>query len=160
MHPENCSTCSLASTATWQDFRDFILGQYLLYRAAGGDAFIGFWIPHTSQLADGHIYPNCPGEYSILLSVDDGESCLTIYNSEERICCSYIPWDLPWQRIELDDFPLSCDPDCVRDDEWAAVILAADLAVAELSKYGVSPVDAHFTTPDWVMHYEYSLVVG
>ena len=154
MHPENCSTCSLASTATWQDFKKMVLRQYLLFRAAGGEAFIGFWIPHTSELPGGHLHPSCPGEYSILLSVDDGENCLTIYRSDEQLSCSYIPWGIPWQRIEWDDFPSDCDPNWVGDEEWVAVNLAGDLAVSELSKYGVDPIDAFFTSPDWVMRYE------
>jgi hypothetical protein len=153
MHPENCSTCSLASTATWQDFKNLVLRQYLLFRAAGGEAFIGFWIPHTDKLPDGHIEPICLGEFSVLLSVDDEESCLTIFKAEKQMACFYIPWEQPRNRKKSVDFPFGFATDQVRSDEWFAVKLAADLAISELSKFGVDPVDAFFTSPDWVMRY-------
>jgi hypothetical protein len=154
MQLTDCSTCSLAFTATWQDFKNMVLRQYLLFRAAGGEAFIGFSIPHTSKFADGHLHPSCPGEYSILLSFDDGENCLTIYRSDEQVTCTYIPWDAALERMELDDFPSDCDQNWVGKEEWVAVNIAGDLAVSELSKHGVDPVDAFFTSHDWVMRYE------
>lgn len=89
-----------------------------------------------------------------MLSVDAGENCLTVYRSYEQLSCSYIPWRIPWQRIEFEDIPADCDTESIRADEWVAVNLAADLALSGLSKDGVSPIDANFTTPDWVMHYE------
>jgi hypothetical protein len=152
--PENCSTCSLASTATWKDFRNMVLREYLLFRAAGGEAFIGFWIPHTGTSAHGHIEQICPGDFSVILGVEEEECCLSIYRSDDHMTCAYFSWDLPWHRIQWEDSPQDCNPDWVREGEWVAVNLAVDMAITELYKYGVSPVDAFFTSPDWVMHYD------
>jgi hypothetical protein len=68
--------------------------------------------------------------------------------------CAYFSWDLPWHRIEWEDLPQDCNPDWVQEGEWVAVNLAVDMAITELYKYGVSPIDAFFTSPDWVMHYD------
>jgi hypothetical protein len=149
-----CETCELGNAATWDDFERKVRDQYSEFRKAGGEAFIGFWIPHTGEDQEGHRYVHCPGSYLLILGYSDEESSLTFFDEDGEIERITIPWqDMDPDRktkvfLNYEDRPW------LDSREANSVEIAARKAVDMLRNRDENPINAWFTDVDWVMNYE------
>ncbi len=150
-----CATCELANTATWEEFEREIRDQYAAFRKAGGEAFIGFWIPHTAEDKEGHRYAHCPGSYSLILGYFEEESSLSFFDEEGEIETITIPWQDMDPARETNVFLNYEDRPWLDPREANSVEIAARKAVDMLRNLGENPTNAWFTEADWVMNYEF-----
>lgn len=149
-----CATCELAKSATWADFERKIREQYSEYRKAGGEAFVAFWIPHTTEDQEGHRYVNCPGSVSFHLRYDAGETILTFYDEVGEIDYMTIPWqdDTPGNLGQ--DLQNYVEQPWLNRREANSVLVASSKAIEMLLKLDEDPGNASFAMTDWVMKYE------
>jgi hypothetical protein len=149
-----CATCELANSATWEEFEQAIRDQYAAFRKAGGRAFIGFWIPHTTEDAEGHRYVNCPGSISFILAYDEGETTLTFYDEVGQIETLTIPWQEATHGRLDEDSQMFVDQPWLEGGEAYSVLIAARKAVEMLEKLNEDPGNAWFAMADWIKEYE------
>ncbi len=149
-----CATCFLAESATWEDFETKIRDEYSAFRKAGGEAFIGFWIPHTADDAEGHRYVNCPGSVSFIVAYDRGETTLTFYDEVGQIETLTIPWqEVTPGRLD-EDSQMYLEQPWLDSGEAYSVLIAARKAVEMLEKLDEDPGNAWFAMADWIKEYE------
>lgn len=149
-----CATCELANSATWEEFEQEIRDQYSAFRKVGGKAFIGFWIPHTTEDEEGHRYVNCPGSISFILGFDEGETTLTFYDEVGVIESITVPWQEPIAGRLSEDLQKYVEHQWLESSEAYSVIIAARKAVDMLLKLDEDPGNAWFAMADWVQDYE------
>lgn len=149
-----CAACELAASAGWGDFRKLAITEYTQFRKSGGDAFVGFSIPHSGEDSFGHLSPVCPGEYCVVLGYESGEIQTTLYDSRGEV----VSWNVPWsvtEPLKLNSFETTIsDSPWLEPGEGKALLLAVDMVTRKLQELGEHPTDAYFAVPDWVLHYE------
>jgi hypothetical protein len=150
----DCVTCHLAESATWEDFEQKIRDEYSKFRKSGGHAFIGFWVPHTAEDHDGHLYVNCAGSYLVILGYSKGQTSLFFYDENREIETITIPWqEFDPARSTIDLLKYTEQP-WLDPREANSVAIAARKAVDMLRNLDEDPVNAWFAKADWVMKYE------
>lgn len=154
MNHLNCSTCILAATSTWDDFRRKVISEYEGFRRAGGQAFVGYRIPHSTIDELGHIEANCPGDYTFIISLEGEETSLLIYEGRREVSATYLPWEAThWIDPVEESFGLR-DGVWFSREERSAICLVVEIAVSRLQAFGVEAIDAGFVTADWVLDYD------
>jgi hypothetical protein len=150
----DCATCLLAESATWDDFEQKIRDEYSAFRKEGGQAFIGFWIPHTAEDQDGHRYVNCHGSVSFIVAYDRGETTMTFYDEIGEIETITIPWqDVTPGRLD-GDLQKYIEQPWLETCEAYSVLIASRKAVQMLASLDEDPGNAWFATADWIKEYE------
>lgn len=150
----DCATCKLAESATWDDFEQKIRDEYSAFRRAGGQAFIGLWIPHTAQNQEGHLYLHCPGSYLIILGYAEEESSLSFFDEEGEVETITIPWQDTDPARSTAVFSNYEEQPWLEPREANSVEIAARKAVDLLRNVDENPINAWFAEADWVMSYE------
>ena len=151
MNHLDCSTCVIAATATWDDFRNKAISEYEGFLRAGGKAFVGFLIPNTTVDSEGHVQPSSSGDYSVIISLEGQATSIIVYEGKLEVSSTFLPRDATGWLVP------SFEPMGLRDDErgtsgeLSAVALAVEIAVSRLQAFGVSPIDASFVMADWVL---------
>lgn len=154
MSHKDCLTCAFAESFTWEDFRMRVISEYEGFRRAGGRAFVGYRIPHSTTDVDGHITAGCSGIYSFIISLEGEETSLHIYDGRREVSATFLPWGATQRLAPLGDSFGLRDEMWFSNEERSAVCLAVEIAVSRLQAFGVEPLDAGFLSADWVLDYD------
>ena len=149
-----CATCELAKSATWQDFEGKIRTEYANFRSSGGQGFIGFQIPHSGENSAGHLDIHCPGLHSVIISFDEGETSVTIFDEDGDFENFQIPWQDPHPTNRSLDLLSYVALPWLTPTEATSVFIAAERVTSTLRALGEEPINAWFATCDWIMDYE------
>jgi hypothetical protein len=151
MTSAECATCALALASTWDDFRKKVLSEYEAFRKAGGEAFVGFKIPHTRRDSTGHMFVCCPAEYSLIISVEPKATSLHIQEGKVEVASLFFPWAAAESFLPSADVYGFIEPSWSNRGEIPAVLLAVEIAIRRLIGLGVVTVNAGFVEADWIL---------
>lgn len=154
MNPLNCSTCILAATSSWDDFRRKVISEYEGFRRSGGQAFVGYRIPRLTIDDFGHLEATRPGDYAFIISLEGSQTSLFIYEGRREVSATSLPWEATqWIEPVQKSFGLQDDV-CFSREERSAICLVLEILVSRLQAFGVEAIEASFVTADWVFDYD------